>query len=117
METTTVYIITDSNRAYLEVRICDSLSLHLQEIQPASPRLFSSSPKLNNIVYMETFEQQESALSYYRMLSNFTRMQREKLIRLKNPNWLKLNISPTSRKNTPQKRRIQSCGLPAWHKV
>lgn len=94
MEAHIVYIITDSNRAYLEVGYCTDVHARLQEIHNTSSGLFGGSPKLNNLVYMEIFESKEKALSYQDTLRHFTRMQREKLIRLKNPNWLNLNTSP-----------------------
>ncbi|TYR36494.1 GIY-YIG nuclease family protein [Sphingobacterium phlebotomi] len=97
METHIVYIVTDSNRAYLEVGYCSDMPARLQEIHNTSSILFNGSPKLNNVVYMEIFDSKEKALSYHSTLRHFTRMQREKLIRLKNPNWLNLNISPANR--------------------
>lgn len=93
METHIIYIITDSNRACLEVEYCTDMPVRLAEISSTSTTLFSGSPKLSNVVYMKTFESKEKALSYYDMLRNFTRMQREKLIRLSNPNWLNLQFA------------------------
>ncbi|PRD56455.1 hypothetical protein [Sphingobacterium gobiense] len=93
-----VYIITDSNRAYLEVGYCTDMPARLQEIHHTSSVLFDGSPKLSNVVYMEIFQSKEKALSYRDTIRHFTRMQREKLIRLKNPNWLNLNVSSSYRK-------------------
>lgn len=90
METHIIYIITDSNRAYLEVGYCNDIGARVQEISHTSPTFFSRTSKLSNVVYMETFTNKEKALAYQHTLRHFTRMQREKLIRLKNPNWLNL---------------------------
>lgn len=106
MESHIVYIITDSNRAYLEVGYCSDIRNRLQEIHNTSSVLFGSSPKLNNVVYVEAFESKEKALSYHDTLRNFTRMQREKLIRLKNPNWLNLNASTTYRDKIDNKKVV-----------
>ncbi|NGM64020.1 GIY-YIG nuclease family protein [Sphingobacterium sp. SGR-19] len=105
MESHIVYIITDSNRAYLEVGYCTDMSTQLQEINHTSSTLFGSSPKLRNVVYIEVFEKKEKALSYHSTLRHFTRMQREKLIRLKNPNWLNLHASP-SHTNRPDNKKV-----------
>lgn len=106
METHIVYIITNSNRSYLEVGYCTDMPTRLQEIQHTSSVLFGSSPKLSNVVYLEIFESKEKALSYHSTLRHFTRMQREKLIRLKNPNWLNLNISPAYRDKIENKKVV-----------
>ena len=90
MKTHSVYIITDSNRAYLEVGYCADMEMRIQEIRYTPPILFSNTPKLRNVVYIETFQNKEKALAFQGTLRHFTRMQREKLIRLKNPNWLNL---------------------------
>ena len=96
MEKHIIYIITDSNRAYLEVGHCTDMNLRLSEIANASSVLFRSTPKLSNVVYMEEFENKEKAISRQQQLQYFTRMQREKLIRLKNPNWLNLYMAPNT---------------------
>jgi len=106
MEKHIVYIITDSNRAYLEVGYCTDMAVLLQDIHSTSPILFGNSPKLSNVVYMQAFDNKEKALSYQQTLRHFTRMQRERLIRLKNPNWLNLHHSSSSQQekaNTTKK--------------
>lgn len=90
MKTHIVYIITDSNRTYLETGYCTDMGTRLHEIHHAASTFFNSTPKLSNVVHIETFDNKEKALAYQHKLRQFTRMQREKLIRLKNPNWLNL---------------------------
>ncbi|MFD1770241.1 GIY-YIG nuclease family protein [Sphingobacterium suaedae] len=94
MERHVVYIITDSNRAYLEVGYCADMHTRLQEIRDSSSILFSSTPKLNNVVLLEEFESKEMAILRQQQLQHYTRMQRERIIRMKNPNWL--NLHPTT---------------------
>lgn len=91
MEKHLIYIITDSNRAYLEVGYCTDMNLRLSEITTASSAFFGRSPRLSNVVYLEEFSSKEHAAARQQQLQCFTRMQREKLIRLKNPNWLNLH--------------------------
>ncbi|WP_437918943.1 GIY-YIG nuclease family protein [Sphingobacterium sp. LRF_L2] len=95
MERHFVYIITDSNRTYLEVGYCNDIQTRLQEIRDTSNVLFSGTPKLTNVVYLEEYHALDKAIKQQQQLNFFTRMQREKLIRLKNPNWLNLGINTT----------------------
>lgn len=83
-----VYILTDSNRSYLKVGYSNDLNTTMNEVRQASPSLFPNSPKLTNLVHIEVYESLEQAERRAAQLMQFTRMQRERLIRLKNPNWL-----------------------------
>ena len=87
-----VYIVTDSNRTYLEVGYCTDINNRLHEIKNSSTILFGKATKLSNIVYIVNFETYEEAKQRKRQLQQFTRMQRERVIRMKNPNWL--NLAP-----------------------
>ncbi len=108
METHTVYILTDSNRTYLEVGYCTDITIRLQETHFTSSGLFSHVPKLNILVYMETFHEIEKALACQHKLRRYTRMQREKLIRLKNPNWLNL-CHYTGPNNNRDNKKVVVC--------
>lgn len=103
-----VYIITNSNRACLEVGCCTDITTCLQEFRSAASGFLSQGSPLNNIVYMEAFRDEEKAMAYQHTLRQYTRMQREKLIRLKNPNWLNLCYRPLS---------TLSARLPTRHEV
>ncbi|TDS13230.1 GIY-YIG nuclease family protein [Sphingobacterium paludis] len=94
MEKYTVYIITDSNRTYLETGMCTDVHRRLAEIKDASSILFAGTSRLNNMVYTEHYENKEQAEAREMQLKHFTRMQRERLVRSKNPNWLNLSVSP-----------------------
>ncbi|MGO1243761.1 MAG: GIY-YIG nuclease family protein [Sphingobacterium sp.] len=85
-----VYIITDSNRAYLEVGYCTDITNRLHEIKNSATILFGKATKLSNIVYIANFQTQNEAKQRQQELQQFTRMQRERIIRMKNPNWLNL---------------------------
>ncbi len=93
MDKHSVYIITDSNRTYLEVGFCKDLNSKMNDIKTASPSIFPNSPKLNNLIHLEEYDSLEKALLRTTQLRQFTRMQREKLVRLRNPNWLNLHQS------------------------
>src|SRR5690606_12221773 len=94
-----VYIVTDSNRTYLEVGYCTDINAKLQEIQGVVGGLFSATPKLNNVVFLEEFDSKEQAVLRQYQLRSFTRMQRKRLIRMKNPNWLNLKPFPARTEN------------------
>ena len=83
-----VYILTDSNRSYLKVGYSNDLGSTMNELKQASSSLFPNSPKLTNLVHIEEYDTAEQAERRSLELGQFTRMQRERLIRLKNPNWL-----------------------------
>ncbi len=85
-----IYIITDSNRTYLEVGYCTDITNRLHEIRNSSTILFGKATKLSSIVYIVNFDTQLEAKQRQEQLQQFTRMQRERIIRMKNPNWLNL---------------------------
>ncbi|KGE12326.1 hypothetical protein [Sphingobacterium deserti] len=99
MEKYTVYIVTDSNRTYLETGICTDINMRLAEIKDASSILFAGTARLNNMVYTEIFDNKEQAETRQQQLKHFTRMQRERLVRSKNPNWLNLTMAPAPMSN------------------
>ncbi|SFS33895.1 GIY-YIG nuclease family protein [Sphingobacterium wenxiniae] len=95
MEKHIVYIITDSNRTYLEAGYCKDLNTRMQEIKDAASVMFTQIAKLNNVVHVEEFDTFEEAQRRKVQILQFTRMQRERLVRLKNPNWLNLHAAHT----------------------
>ncbi|WP_140939659.1 GIY-YIG nuclease family protein [Sphingobacterium lumbrici] len=90
MKKYSIYMITDSNRLYLEVGYCTDISLKLHEIEQADWSLFSTAPKFNRIVYSEESPSFEAAQKRVDEIKHFTRMQKERLIRKHNPNWLNI---------------------------
>lgn len=103
MKKISIYIITDSNRRFLEVGTHTDLSLLMHELQQSNEMLFNASMRLNRLVYMENFHCEEQAEKRKRELQLYTRMQLEKIIRKANPNWNQLfaNASPR-RSNSAQ---------------
>lgn len=76
-----VLIITDNNRNVLNIKAID-----LNETTEESV-LTLSHPRL---IYQETFDNVEQALARKAELEKFTRMQKERIIRRSNPNWVNL---------------------------
>lgn len=83
-----VYITTDANRIYLEAGYCQDIALKLFELQNASSSFMARGPKFSRIVHTEEFDSFEAAERRKNELNAYTRMQKEKLIRRYNPNWL-----------------------------
>lgn len=85
-----VYIITDSNRRCLHVGMTDNLYNATNTYQELTELFFEDSSKVTRLVYHEGHPSAEMALSRFTELSTYTRMQKEKLIRRSNPNWVSL---------------------------
>lgn len=83
-----VFITADTNRVYLEVGYCQDINLQLFECARHNVTLSVGAPKFNRIVYVEEFTNIESALHRKLELTHYTKMQKERLIRRRNPNWL-----------------------------
>lgn len=86
-----IYITSDANRIYLEAGYCQDITLQLFELQQASSSFMPTTPKFSRIVYMEEFDSLELAQKRKNEINSFTKMQKERLIRKMNPNWLAVN--------------------------
>lgn len=86
-----VYIVTDRNRNCLHVGLCADLLKTLKFYQDMPNLFFDSSQQLNRLVYFEEMEE-EQASNRFGMMSRYTRMQKEKMIRSANPDWTDLTI-------------------------
>jgi putative endonuclease len=53
---------------------------------------FDSAQQLTRLVYFEEFRTESQALSRFKTVSRFTRMQKERLVRSCNPDWIDLTI-------------------------
>ncbi|MGN0002684.1 MAG: GIY-YIG nuclease family protein [Sphingobacterium composti] len=91
-----VYIITDANRIYVEAGYCQDISLKLFELQNSANSFMLCGSKFSRIVHTEEFDTFEAAERRKNELNTFTRMQKEKLIRRYNPNWLGIHTLDTT---------------------
>lgn len=104
---TYVYILTDCNRKYLHVGMTDDLHRAAATYKELRELFFDAETSASRLVYHEAFLSEEEALLRFTELSRYTRMQKERLIRRYNPNWL--NLKPTIRLTTRrQNRRVVS---------
>ena len=87
-----IYIITDRNRNCLHTGMTADL-LKTLEFYTQMPNLFfDSSQQLNRLVYFEEIHSEELAMERFKVVSTFTRRQKEKMIRSVNPDWVDLTI-------------------------
>lgn len=81
-----IYLITDTNRTHIEVFYGQDLVVHLSDARSFFNK--RSGSKFNRIVHIEEFASSELAQARLLELSHFTHMQKQRLIRKYNPNWL-----------------------------
>ena len=86
-----IVILTDSNRRYLEVLMTNNLLDVLHHISVAQQTQMNLTTNLSRIVYEETYATESGAVDRLKELQTYTRMQRERLVRRQNPNWLNLH--------------------------
>lgn len=87
-----VYIITDRNRKNLHVGLCSDLVKTLQFYSDMPTLFFDGAQQLNRLVYFEEINTEEQAMERFKVVSTFTRPQKEKMIRPVNPDWVDLTI-------------------------
>ena len=87
-----IYIITDRNRNCLHTGMCTDLLKTLDFYSQMPNLFFDSAQQLNRLVYFEEFTNEEMAMKRFKHVSTFTRMQKEKMIRSVNADWVDLTI-------------------------
>jgi putative endonuclease len=89
---TFIYIITDRNRNCLHTGMSTDL-LKTIDFYTEMPNLFfDSAQQLNRLVYFEEIKGEDLAMERFKVVSHFTRAQKEKMIRSVNPDWVDLTI-------------------------
>ena len=87
-----VYIVTDRNRTTLHVGVSSDLRKTLDFYKQMPSLFFDQSHQLTRLVYFEEFKTESMALGRFKVVSRFTRMQKERLVRPCNPDWIDLTI-------------------------
>ena len=85
-----MYIITDRNRNSLHVGMCSDLVKTLDFYKQMPNLFFNSSDQLNRLIYFEELNSEDSAVKRFETVSCFTRIQKERMIRSVNPDWVDL---------------------------
>lgn len=87
-----VYIVTDRNRTSLHVGMSADLIKTLDFYKQMPNLFFDSAQQLTRLVYFEEFKTESQALSRFKLISRFTRTQKERIVRSCNPDWIDLTI-------------------------
>lgn len=90
----TVLILTDNNRQKLEA--CMMPVWNTQAVQNGKHASLNTDIPEGRIIYMELYPSWEEAQGRLEAIRSFTRMQTERLVRRKNPNWVNLIRSAIS---------------------
>lgn len=87
-----IYIVTDRNRTSLHVGMSADLIKTLDFYKKMPNLFFDSGQQLTRLVYFEEFNTEAQALSRFKIVSRFTRAQKERIVRSCNPDWIDLTI-------------------------
>ena len=87
-----VYIVTDRNRTSMHVGMSSDLIKTLDFYKQMPNLFFDNGQQLTRLVYFEEFKSEAQALARFKTVSRFTRMQKERLVRSCNPDWIDLTI-------------------------
>lgn len=107
-----VYIVTDRNRTSLHVGMSSDLIKTLDFYKQMPCLFFDSGQQLTRLVYFEEFRTEAQALSRFKLMSKFTRMQKERVVRSCNPDWIDLTIGLDFEHITSSKKMINQVNLP-----
>ncbi|HEY0898110.1 MAG TPA: GIY-YIG nuclease family protein [Sphingobacteriaceae bacterium] len=87
-----VFIVTDRNRSTLHVGMSSDLTKTMEFYRQMPNLFFDSAQQLTRLVYFEELTTEAAAIQRFKTIGKFTRMQKERLIRAVNPDWLNLMI-------------------------
>ena len=73
---------------------------------------FDCGQQLTRLVYFEELKTEEQALSRFKVISRFTRMQKERLVRSCNPDWIDLTIGLDFEHIISSKKLMNQVSLP-----
>ena len=107
-----VYIVTDRNRTSLHVGMSADLSKTLEFYKKMPNLFFDSAQQLTRLVYFEEFKTEAQALTRFKLVSRFTRMQKERLVRSCNPDWIDLTVGLDFENLLPHQKLTNQVSLP-----
>lgn len=85
-----VFIVTDRNRNNLHVGLSADLIKTMNFYRKMPNLFFDAGQQLTRLVYFEELSSETMAQERFKMINQFTRMQKEKMIRSVNPDWIDL---------------------------
>lgn len=87
-----VYLVTDRNRSCLHVGMSTDLMKTMNFYRQMPNLFFDSGQQLNRLVYFEELNSENSAMQRFNLISKYTRIQKDRMIRLVNPDWIDLTL-------------------------
>lgn len=87
-----LYILTDINRTSLHVGTTHNLDDAVKTYRDMYALFFDANSRISRLVYRETFATEEETIKRFEEVSQYTRMQKERLIRRTNPDWVDISI-------------------------
>jgi len=87
-----VYLVTDRNRSSIHVGMSSDLMKTMNFYRQMPNLFFDSGQQLTRLVYFEELNSEHSAMERFKLISKFTRTQKDRMIRSVNPDWIDLTI-------------------------
>ncbi len=87
-----VYLVTDRNRSCIHVGMSTDLMKTMTFYRQMPNLFFDSGQQLTRLVYFEELSSENSAVERFKLISKFTRIQKHRMIRSVNPDWIDLTI-------------------------
>lgn len=107
-----IYIVTDRNRVNLHIGMSGDLSKTLSFYKQMPNLFFDSGQQLTRLVYFEEFKTEVQANSRFKLINRFTRLQKERIVRSCNPDWIDLTPGFNFENNSMATGRIAQITLP-----
>lgn len=87
-----VYLVTDRNRSCLHVGMSTDLMKTMSFYRQMPNLFFDAGQQLTRLVYFEELSSENSAVQRFNLISKFTRIQKDRMIRSVNPDWIDLTL-------------------------
>jgi len=87
-----VYLVTDRNRNSIHVGMSTDLMKTMTFYRQMPNLFFDAGQQLTRLVYFEELNSEDSAKERFNLINKFTRIQKDRLIRGVNPDWIDLTI-------------------------
>jgi putative endonuclease len=87
-----IYLVTDRNRSCIHVGMSSDLMKTMSFYRQMPNLFFDSGQQLTRLVYFEELSSETIAMERFKHISKFTRIQKDRMIRSVNPDWIDLTI-------------------------
>lgn len=87
-----VYLVTDRNRSCIHVGMSSDLMKTMSFYRQMPNLFFDAGQQLTRLVYFEELNSETLAMERFKLISKFTRIQKDRMIRSINPDWIDLTI-------------------------